>query len=357
MNKLTSREDYDLLFKDRNIYQYTNNMIYEFYIRSGDKYQVVFDEGKDKIILSDIVLYYTDNSKKTLQDIIYNIYPSIYEEFSSDSKFDMDNILLNQIKPYFIDDKYTFVNTIYKDLKIGEYITFTKEMMLDLIEKTERSFNVTPKFEKPTPIIKKQQFVDIKNLNLSLPTKELVSYINTLKKYNNDYLKIEYGLKPKDKNKDEDNFKNTIYTSIKLEDILFVYDKRKDGASFKEITDELNTYRFDKFNIDCNIDDLNEDYDIDDKDKKKLVNLKNKINNIYYDYKLIEEIYYNNEDDIYQTNIKKINKYLNDINQIFMTKIKKKLIYYSLIISHRTVRNYEKIAKYYINDKKYVQLI
>lgn len=356
MNKLYNREDYDLLFKDRNIYQYTNNMIHEFYIRSGDEYQVVFDESKDKITLSDIVLYDTDTSKKTLQDIIYNIYPSIYKEFSSDSKFDMDYILLSQFKEYVKDDKYTFVNTIYKDLKMGKYIPFTKEMMEDLIEKTERSFNVTPKFEKPTPIIKKQQFVDIKNLNLSLPTKELVSYINTLKKYNNDYLKAEYESKPKDKNKD--NFKNTIYTSIKLEDILFVYDRRKeDGASFNEITNKLNAYRFDKFNIDCNIDDLNENYDIDDKDKKKLVNLKNKINNIYCDYKLIEEIYYNNEDDIYQTKIKEINKYLNDINQIFMVKIKKKLIDYSLIISPRTVRNYEKIAKYYINDKKYIELL
>lgn len=346
------RESYSSI-EDYAEYEYTNNMIYQFYKRTKDfekkKFEIYRPEPEkfSKITLDDIILYKNENRKKTLQDVIYNIYPSIYYEFKDDEKFNKNEILLEDFEEYIRDEKYIFNEIIYKDEQTQKYINFTKEKMSELIEKKKISIEVTPKYSSPSLIITQKQFIDINNLNINLPDKELLAFIKQLK-VNSKCININLNNTNVKK-----KFINVIYNSFKLADILFLYDNN--GCNLRELMEEIIKYRILTFNNILDIDLLKEDYPMYIENIKKVEILKNEINNIFEINRIIDGIYDSYYKKDFTKLITKITKIVKNINNL-LSKIEGISIDFPLIISPPTIYNYKNISKYYIDGGNYITL-
>lgn len=379
MSEYKERHNYDI-FENSKDYEYTNNMVYEFHIRNkknSDKFEIFnknSEEFKNNFTISDIVLFETENSKKTLQDIIFNIYPSIYEEFKNDTKLLVD-ILLDVFEAYTKDDtKYEFKETIYFDSKKKEYVVFTKIMMEKLINEFKISHKIRPKFKKPSVLINKNRIINIYNLNLSLPDGEIFSYILELKKkfrlkiikktqikQFKEFMKSRETKKNSHTKKDfkkqkqkELKYFEVLFNPMKLDDIFYVYDNHtKYEVNFLILRNDLIDFRINRLLL-----KFTDDYPEDNFPKELLKTIEY---NIYGIRNILDTNVNFSEEKINPNVINKLTKYTETLKQICIEQKKDSLVkeFFTepFILTTRTVRNYLKTAKFYIEEENYKKLL
>lgn len=197
-------------------YEYTSNMIYEFFKRTLRYGQKIEDFTYKPIIehtskIKDVILYENSEIKFTLQDVIYNACPKLYEELIQDDKikdkinFSMDIteflITVKKVEDTIVEidkkrkkEKITpeeeksynecknFFNTvIYKDLIQNKYIQLTKNEILKKIDETLLYKKMNVRYTKKQLNIEECNFINIYDLNINLPDEELLDYLLMLK--------------------------------------------------------------------------------------------------------------------------------------------------------------------------------
>ena len=121
-------------------YEYTSNMIYEFFKRTLRYGQKIEDFTYKPIIehtskIKDVILYENSEIKFTLQDVIYNACPKLYEELIQDDK---------------IKDKINF------SMDITEFLITVKKVEDTIVEidKKEKKKKQHPKRRNHTTNVK-----------------------------------------------------------------------------------------------------------------------------------------------------------------------------------------------------------
>lgn len=182
----------------------------------------------------------------SLEDYIFSIFPSLYDD------------LLNKLK---------------------KENPLTKKKLIDIIKNTNYSYNIVSNFKYKYNIINNYKFINLLNLNLALPKKELVAYLTKIKDdfdrnelvldtpseiLHKDYInktkitlqesiinrhdKIEVYKKNGEIKYEIDPY--TILNSKEnMADALYIYDQEELNYSKNEILDELLMHH-DKFDSD-----------------------------------------------------------------------------------------------------------
>lgn len=176
-------------------YEYTNNLIYEFFKRTLDNSDNIDNyEYKPPIsytlTLKDVILFENSEIRFTLQDIIYNSCNEFYEECMNDQKIkDKLNFSINitDFLTWFKDkkdkdnDKELLKPVIYKDLNLNKFIKITEDEILKKIDETLTYKKINIRYSKKQLNIQENNFVTIHDLNLNLPENEILEYIKLLK--------------------------------------------------------------------------------------------------------------------------------------------------------------------------------
>lgn len=155
--------------------------------------------------------------------------------------FDLDYLISEYVEK--IDDKdINFQEVTYKDLITGKYITVTKEFLLSRINEKNILTTVIPSFKRQQVYFKENYFVNIKYLNLSLPNKEIIDFIEKLrKKIKEDTSKINKVIK----NLPESYILSDIeYKKLSNKNIPKLLRKPKDAATMLFIYDVVKDYNF-----------------------------------------------------------------------------------------------------------------
>lgn len=178
-------------------YEYTNNMIYEFFKRTlkNDKNIEIFlykpiIEHTSKI--KDVILFENNEIKFTLQDVIYNACPKLYEEIIQDDKIedktnfsmDIDDFLISVKKvedtivemekkltkegkltpeeeKNYNESKNFFNTVIYKDLNQNKYLQLTKDQILKKINETILYKKINVRYTKQQLKIEECNFINL----------------------------------------------------------------------------------------------------------------------------------------------------------------------------------------------------
>lgn len=198
-------------------YEYTNNMVYEFFKRTLKNGQKIEDFSYKPIIehtskIKDVILFENSEIKFTLQDVIYNACHKLYEELIQDDKIEDKTNFSMDITDFLIsvkkvedrieeiekkrknNEKLTpeegkeynecknFFNTvIYKDLIQNKYIQLTKDEILKKIDETLLYKKINVRYRKKQLNIEKCNFINIYDLNINLPDEELLDYLLMVK--------------------------------------------------------------------------------------------------------------------------------------------------------------------------------
>ncbi|MGB5791468.1 hypothetical protein [Poseidonibacter sp.] len=264
MNKLPSRDDeiYEEIesFED---YEFTNCIVFEMAIRVNNDYHIVSNKSNvykiDKIKLSDINLFGFQN----LLQVVDKIYPTYIKE-TNERAFDIyfEDLLLKKqeevgyldkedftntnlkktYKQAFNQGKRFYINEILNDLEYfikyflnNETIVFNDIYVPSLLDKTLLNKNNCKSIIREQKILRKIQLPHSRpncnfniqkscllEVNLSLPKKELLSYISKIKE---DYDKNNSIIKSPLELLGEDLEKSSAKISKKLiADKFFVYD-------------------------------------------------------------------------------------------------------------------------------------
>lgn len=258
-------------------YELISCLIYEMYIRTSpnlkteyEKMNLIFRQNKDESFIyyqykiSDVILYEHEKQKFTLNDIIYSIFPQLYDllekfhndKISSDYSFNL-NFVIDEYVSKIGEKDIIFQEIIFRDKSKNEYIKMTKEKLKEYITNILAYTVVIPNYSRPQLYFKNNYFLTIQNLNISLPDEELFDFIKKLKtKMKISTLKIRninssqhmlldettstFSLKLKNK--------NILRDSKKMADLFFIYDvisiqKNKNlsiGAKYEYIKTEIS---------------------------------------------------------------------------------------------------------------------
>lgn len=229
----------------------------------------------------------------SLEDYIFSIFPSLYDDLLNKLKKENpnlgdkelnDNVMNMSISIEYIIEKYLkkedipFNEIIYKTDE-GKRAYLTKKKLIDIIKNTNYSYNIVSNFKYKYNIINNYKFINLLNLNLALPKKELVAYLTKIKDdfdrnelvldtpseiLHKDYInktKItlqESIINRHDKIKvykknGEIKYEIDPYTILNskenMADALYIYDQEELNYSKNEILDELLMHH-DKFDSD-----------------------------------------------------------------------------------------------------------
>ena len=204
-------------FLDYQRYEYTNNIVYEFFERTLKNEQKIKNFQYIPLVeytlkIKDVILFENNKTKFTLQDVIYNACPKLYEELMQDDKikdkvnFSMDiNDFLDSLKKTektikemtekqkkgeklepkeeedYNESKNFFKTVIYKDLNENKYIELTKEEVKRKIDETLLYKKINIRYAKKQLNIEECNFINIYDLNINLPDEELLDYLLMLK--------------------------------------------------------------------------------------------------------------------------------------------------------------------------------
>lgn len=266
----------DLIYKEIEGFKYYDlyiAMIYEMYLRSNHYkednryYQFQFlnyEEKKScylqKYSTDDIILYKTNNETLTLTDIIYTIFPELYNEKlkEHDQNLIFQSVSVDYlIENYINNDHAKFVEVVFKDKQNNKFIKVTKEILKSYLTKDIRVINSTiiPKFSRPQLYSLKSNFVTIHGLNLALPDNVIIDYLKHLRKdirpsrqnLENIFYKQNKELKKINNSSSTSTIKdkNILKNSQKVADLLFTYDVMKskkdkeDGTYYQYIIDSI----------------------------------------------------------------------------------------------------------------------
>lgn len=207
------------LILDYQRYEYTNNMLYDFFIRTLKNEKTIEDFVYKPIMehtlkIKDVILFENNEIKFTLQDVIYNACPKLYEVLIQDDKikdkisYSMniseflfsineaeDNTkkmekkmekkegekLTPEEEKSFNESKNFFNTVIYKDLNQNKYIQLTKDEVLKKIDETLLYKKINVRHKKQQLNIEECNFINIYDLNINLPDEELLDYLLMLK--------------------------------------------------------------------------------------------------------------------------------------------------------------------------------
>lgn len=211
--KITEKE----LILNYKRYEYTNNMVYEFFERTLKNKKDIKDfqyisPMEHTLKIKDVILFENDGTKFTLQDVIYNACPKLYEELvEDDNKQDKVNysmyitkflslvkIAEDTIKEMqkkindgkkltpdeekdYNESKNFFNTVIYKDLNQNKYIQLTKDKILKKIEETILYKKINVRYTKDQLNLEECNFINIYDLNINLPDEELLDYLLMVK--------------------------------------------------------------------------------------------------------------------------------------------------------------------------------
>lgn len=201
MSKILPRDN-EIYKRIENLkpYEISNCIIYEMHIRAFKQERVVIS-GDNPIIeaqkIKDLILFKSVNFQFTLQDIIYSLYPQLLDDAKEKitQKYNFQPINIKELNnilsdfsfelEYLIDnyiDKIEIQKVTYKDLEKNEYVTVDLERLKEIIAISNRITTITPNFKSPQLYYKENYFVNINYLNLALPDEELLSFIQDIKK-------------------------------------------------------------------------------------------------------------------------------------------------------------------------------
>ncbi len=246
----------DSIYQEIEGFKYYNlyiGMMYEMYLRSNyykeyngySKVQYLNYEEKKSCYLKEystdeVILYKTNNEILTLTDIIYTIFPELYNEKlkEHDENLIFQSVSVDYIiKNYIKNDQAKFVEVVFKDKQNNKFIKVTKEILKSYLTKDIRFINHTiiPKFCRPQLYSLKSNLVTIHQLNLDLPDNVIIDYLKHLRKdirsskqnleniFYKQNLEIEENSNLSSTIKD----KNILKNSQKVADLLFTYDVMK----------------------------------------------------------------------------------------------------------------------------------
>lgn len=287
MSELLSRDN-EIYKRIENFkeYEYTYCIAYEMMQRSFGEKCILKKDTKGYICkpidISDIML----SSKCNLRDYIFNIFPSLYNDLLKQKNKESHNLtdeeriqFLNTpisleyiIEHYINNGEKQFQNIFYEKSK-NKMEELTKEKLIDIIKNEKKiSRPILPDFAYESVVPKEHKFVALYNINLALPVKELVCYIEKIKKdfdtnnlildtpieiLSEDYIKKElctqedsiqkrYGKIERFKKNGEKKSKMDVYSilkeSKKVADMLYIYDNEYNNFNKPEIIQELITY-------------------------------------------------------------------------------------------------------------------
>ena len=169
-------------------FEYTNNIIYEFFKRTLNNGKKIEEYEYIPIVehtlkLKNVILFENDKIKFTLQDVIYNAFPKLYLGVMSDVNIkdkmnfsmEIEDFLVNQVKE-------DFKKVIYKDLNKNEYVELNYEDLMKKINETYLYKKINMRYQRKQLNIKESNFINIYDLNINLPDEEILEYILRLKR-------------------------------------------------------------------------------------------------------------------------------------------------------------------------------
>ena len=245
------------LILDYKRYEYTNNMLYEFFKRTLKNQQEIKDFEYVPIVqhtlkIRDVILFENNEIKFTLQDVIYNVCPKLYEELLEDNTiedkvdFSMDisdflfsvkevddtikelekkrkEDLTAEEKKIYDECKNFFNKVIYKDLIQNKYIELTKDKILEKINETMLYKKINVRYSKKQLKLEECNFINIYDLNINLPDEELLDYLLMIKAKHKKVIK-----KSIDKElNDEEKSKIKRYVTFKEQKLLTKKDTKR----------------------------------------------------------------------------------------------------------------------------------
>ncbi|MDY3204224.1 MAG: hypothetical protein RBR70_04020 [Arcobacter sp.] len=202
---MLKRDEYYYDIEKFERFEYTNNILYEFFKRAIPNNQKIEEYEHKPIIeytlkLKDVILFENDKMRFTLQDIIYNAFPRLYEEVMLDDEI-KDKANFSMSIEYFLSNykKEDFNKVIYKDLNRNEYVELSYEDLRKKIDETYLYQKINMRYQKIQLNIKECNYVNIYDLNINLPDEEILDYILRLKREHKKAIKK----KTEDKNLEE----------------------------------------------------------------------------------------------------------------------------------------------------------
>lgn len=295
MNKIEKRDsDKYTRIENLNPYEFINCVAYELEMRKQNKEsEIIYNETNGYILHGISISEIKITNKINLKDLIYNIFPFLYDNVKNlikkkeptisdeelektikNSSIDIKDIIQNYIK----NEDVVFHEVFYENNDKMEKLT--KAKLIEIINKTSFAPNITPNFSVPPTYQKHHKYVTLHSINLELPEKDLVEYIKKIKKdYDTNKLKIKMPVDLINDNFKENNelctqrkYEEKKYKKIKIEkktgktqyksskiifdspkkvaDMLYIYDQTKRNFPRKEIRPELNAYHNSEFTYD-----------------------------------------------------------------------------------------------------------
>jgi hypothetical protein len=295
MNKIEKRnnERYTRIEK-LNPYEFTNCIAYELQMRKQNKEnEIIYNETNGYILHYIPISEIRITDKLNLKDLIYQIFPSLYDDAKNlikkkepaisdeklektikDASIDIKDIIQNYIK----NETIVFNEVLYENNDKMEKLT--KNSLIEILNKTSFAPILAPNFSIPPTYQKHHKYVTLYNINLELPEKDLIEYIKKIKKdYDTNKLKIEMPVDLINDNFKENNklctqqeYQRRKYKEVeirkkngtvsvksskivfdaaeKVADMLYIYDQSKKGFTIKEIRPSLSDYYISEFTYD-----------------------------------------------------------------------------------------------------------
>ncbi|WP_122893879.1 hypothetical protein [Arcobacter peruensis] len=133
--------------------------------------------------IKDVILFENDKVKFTLQDVIYNAYPKLYDIVDNDNNIkDKINFSIN-IQDFLDNCKdFDFKEVIYKDLNKNKFIKLTEKDILKKINETSLYKKINIRYQEKQLKLEKSNFINLYDLNINLPDDELLDYILKIKR-------------------------------------------------------------------------------------------------------------------------------------------------------------------------------
>ena len=226
-----------------NVVDYINKLRNEQYKNINNSQNVHF--STQEVTIDKVILYKSNYEIFTLADVIYNIYPSLYNEQSYHNG--INKMSLNNFLEMIKDDNHIFNEAYFYNKEQNQYIKLTKPFITDEVKKqfymTTKTFDI--KYCRPVIYHTDHKIINLNNINLSLSNQDICSYLDILRREipNTDekilstsvqkYIKFE----PNGTIPEKSNFEVTgrMKNSKKMADLFFIYDvlefdKRKTKA-------------------------------------------------------------------------------------------------------------------------------
>lgn len=258
-------------------YEYTNNMVYEFFKRTLKNDQKIEDFSYKPIMehtlkIKDVILFENSEIKFTLQDVIYNACPKLYEELIQDDEIeDKTNFSMNitdfldsvkkvedtiaemeekltkegkltpEEEKNYNESKNFFNTVIYKDLNQNKYFQLTKDQILKKINETILYKKINVIYTKKQLNIKECNFINIYDLNINLPDEELLDYL-LMVKANHKKVTTKSITKEFDELRDEEKSKIKRYITFKSKKLLTKKNKKRKLEFMREPVSLFNEF-------------------------------------------------------------------------------------------------------------------